>query len=491
MPKSLSTFLDECRREIPNEVVHIEKTIDPAHYDATAIIKHLGAQKKFPIAIFDKPLNLHGQVSDFPLVLNCEISQRKTQIALGMPRGLTRSEMAEACLAREAKPIPPIVIDTKDAPVKRNIKRGADVDLFQLPFMRHYEMDGGPYSTLSTITKDRKSGIYNCSYHRMEIKSPNRTALYASPRHLWRMYRDYEEQNMECPVATVMGHHPAYHIGACYTGPFEVSEFDIIGGYLQEPLRLTPSATWGDELLIPADAEIVIEGALIPGKRVVEGPFGEAPGYLGPQRYVRCVEYEVRAINYRKGAMYQSVITPEGDKPWMDLPREGAYLRRCREAVPGVTAVCKLGRQANYNIFIAMKKMSEGDPGRAAAAALTFDHAKNVFVFDDDIDVFNPTDVLWAIATRVQPHLQVSITPPIFRGNMLDPSLDDEIKTSCMVVDATKPLDRPFSPVSKCPDEAMARIKLEDFVPEKSCSISPSIGLRIGRELFVQGSRVQ
>jgi UbiD family decarboxylase len=270
---------------------------------------------------------------------------------------------------------------------------------------------------------------------------------------------------MQCPVATVMGHHPAYHIGACYTGPFEVSEFDIIGGYLQEPLRLTPSETWGDDLLIPADAEIVIEGALIPGKRVVEGPFGEAPGYLGPQRYVRCVEYQVRAINYRKGAMYQSVITPEGDKPWMDLPREGAYLRRCREAVPGVTAVCKLGRQANYNIFIAMKKMSEGDPGRAAAAALTFDHAKNVFVFDDDIDVFNPTDVLWAIATRVQPHLQVSITPPIFRGNMLDPSLDDEIKTSCMIVDATKPLDRPFSPVSKCPDDAMARIRLEDFVP--------------------------
>ena len=194
MPKSLSTFLEECRREIPNEVVHIGKTIDPAHYDATAIIKHLGAQKKFPIAIFDRPLNLHGQVSDFPLVLNCEISQRKTQIALGMPRTLTRSEMAEACLAREAKPIPPIVIDKKDAPVKQNVKRGADVDLFQLPFMRHYEMDGGPYSTLSTITKDRKSGIYNCSYHRMEIKSPNRTALYASPRHLWRMYRDYEEQ---------------------------------------------------------------------------------------------------------------------------------------------------------------------------------------------------------------------------------------------------------------------------------------------------------
>ena len=465
MPKSLSTFLEECRREIPNEVVHIAKTIDPAHYDATAIIKHLGAQKKFPIAIFDKPLNLHGQVSEFPLVLNCEISQRKTQIALGMPRTLTRSEMAEACLAREAQPIPPIVIDNKDAPVKHNVRRGADVDLFQLPFMRHYEMDGGPYSTLSTITKDRKSGIYNCSYHRMEIKSPNSTALYASPRHLWRIYRDYEEQGRECPVATVMGHHPAYHIGACYTGPFEISEFDIIGGYLHEPVRLTPSETWGDDLLIPADAEIVIEGALIPGKRVVEGPFGEAPGYLGPQRYVRCVEYEVRAINYRKGAMYQSVITPEGDKPWMDLPREGAYLRRCREAVPGVTAVCKLGRQANYNIFISMKKMSEGDPGRAAAAALTWDWAKNVFVFDEDIDVYNPTEILWALATRVQPHRQISIIPEIMRGSLIDPSMSDARKTSVMIVDATKPLDRPFSPVSKCPDEALMRIKLEEFVP--------------------------
>ena len=103
MPKSLSTFLEECRREIPNEVVHIAKSIDPARHDATAIIKHLGAQKKFPIAIFEQPLNLHGTVSEFKLVLNCEISQRKTQIALNFPREMGRGDMAEACLAREAK----------------------------------------------------------------------------------------------------------------------------------------------------------------------------------------------------------------------------------------------------------------------------------------------------------------------------------------------------------------------------------------------------
>ena len=124
-----------------------------------------------------------------------------------------------------------------------------------------------------------------------------------------------------------------------------------------------------------------------------------------------------------------------------------------------------MGRHSHYNIFISMKKMSEGDAGRAAAAALSFEHAKNVFVFDDDIDVYNPTDILWAIATRVQPHRQVSILPPLFRANVLDPSLEDGIKTSAMIIDATRPLDRPFSPVSKCPDEAMERIKVEDYIP--------------------------
>jgi 2,5-furandicarboxylate decarboxylase 1 len=408
---------------------------------------------------------LNGKVGPIKLTMNCEISQGKTQIALGMPRNTTRPQMAERCLEMEEHRVRPTIISKKEAPVKENTMVGKDVDLYEIPIMRHHEMDGGPYIVLSTITKDRKSGIYNLSYHRMEVKSKNSTALYASPRHLWKIFKDYEENNMEMPVATVLGHHPAFHMGACYSGPFEVSEYDVIGGYLGEPLRLVASETFGDDLLIPADAEVVIEGVLRPGGRVVEGPFGEAPGYLGPQRYTTCVHYEVKAINYRNGAMYQSVITPEGDKPWMDLPREGAYLRRCREAVPGVTAVCKQGRHAHYNVFISMKKLSEGDPARAAAAALTFDHTKNVFVFDEDIDVFNPTDILWAIATRVQPHLQVNILKPLFRGNFLDPSLRDEIKTSGMIVDATKPTDRPFSPVSKCPDEAMARIKLEEYVP--------------------------
>ena len=181
----------------------------------------------------------------------------------------------------------------------------------------------------------------------MEVKDRNHTGFLMTLQHMWRIFRGYEEAGEECPVATVIGHHPAYQMGACYGGPFEISEYDIIGGYLQEPLRLTPSETWGERLLVPADAEIVIEGALLPGKRMVEGPFGEVNGYLGVQGYQQSAHYEVRAITRRRGALHTSILTPEGDKPWMDLAREGAYLRRaakpcpmCRRCAPAAGMRC-------------------------------------------------------------------------------------------------------------------------------------------------------
>ena len=106
-------------------------------------------------------------------------------------------------------------------------------------------MDGGPYIDMSSVAKDRGSGVYNCSYHRMEVKDRNHTGFLMTLQHMGRIFRGYEEAGEECPVATVIGHHPAYQMGACYGGPFEISEYEIIGGYLQEPLRLVPSETWG------------------------------------------------------------------------------------------------------------------------------------------------------------------------------------------------------------------------------------------------------
>ncbi|MDH3445102.1 MAG: UbiD family decarboxylase, partial [Deltaproteobacteria bacterium] len=275
MPKSLRTFLDDMRRAYPSEVVTIAKTVNPSNYDVTAIVKQLGALKKFPILIFDQPLNGYGRTTDMRLILSAENTQKKVQVALGMPRDVDRAEMAREVLRREAGRIGPVIVEKDAAPVKEIIQTGDQVDLYELPLMRHHEMDGGPYIDMSSVARERTSGIYNCSYHRMEVKDRNHTGFLMTLQHMWRILRGYEEAGEECPVATVIGHHPGYQMGACYGGPFEVSEYEIISGYLQEPLRLVPSETWGEGLLVPADAEIVIEGALLPGERMVEGPFGE------------------------------------------------------------------------------------------------------------------------------------------------------------------------------------------------------------------------
>ena len=251
---------------------------------------------------------------------------------------MVRAEMARECLRRESNKIGPVIVNKDAAPVKEMIQTGDQVDLYELPLLRHHEMDGGPYIDMSSVAKDRSSGIYNCSYHRMEVKDRNHTGFLMTLQHMWRIFRGFEEADEECPVATVIGHHPAYQMGACYGGPFEISEYEIIGGYLQEPLRLVPSETWGERLLVPADAEIVIEGALLPGKRMVEGPFGEVNGYLGLQgfqqsRTMKCARSRAGAARCTRRFSRQKATS----LGWIWLAKAhicGVAARRCPACKP-------------------------------------------------------------------------------------------------------------------------------------------------------------
>ena len=244
MAKSLRTFLDDFSRAYPNEIVSISKPVNPLTYDITAIVKQLGALKKFPVLVFEHPLNVHGLATDMKVVMSAENSQKKIQVALGVPAAMDRAEMARECLRREAASIGPVIVSKDAAPVKEIIQTGDQVDLYELPLLKHHEMDGGPYIDLSSVAKDRTSGVYNCSYHRMEVKDRSHTGFLMTLQHMWRIFRGYEEAGEECPVATVIGHHPAYQMGACYGGRFDISEYDIIGGYMQEPLRSFTSMRW-------------------------------------------------------------------------------------------------------------------------------------------------------------------------------------------------------------------------------------------------------
>src|SRR5262245_26464435 len=224
MPQSLRTFLDDMKRIYPGDVVTVSRAVNPLTYDITAIVKQLGTLKRFPVLIFDNPLNAHGQVTDMKVVMSAENSQKKIQVALGLPASMDRAEMARECLRREAGRIGPVIVSKNAAPVKEIVCAGDQIDLYELPLLKHHEMDGGPYIDMSSVARDRASGVYNCSYHRMEVKDRNYTGFLMTLQHMWRIFRAYEEAGEECPVATVIGHHPGYQMGACYGGPFEVSE---------------------------------------------------------------------------------------------------------------------------------------------------------------------------------------------------------------------------------------------------------------------------
>src|SRR5262249_4342746 len=181
-------------------------------------------------------------------------------------------------LAREARRVAP-VLRTR-GPIHDVVVTGADVDLGRLPIFRHFTEDAGPYVTNGiVVAKDPDTGVRNASFHRLRVKGPARlgTSLH-SRRHLWDYQRRAEARGEAVPVSIVIGAHPLFHLGAgLWKGPIDVDEYEVAGGFLGEPLDITPGVTVPVEA--PAEAEFVLEGRLLPGIREPEGPFAEFTGY--------------------------------------------------------------------------------------------------------------------------------------------------------------------------------------------------------------------
>lgn len=464
-PPTLRDFLVLLERDHPEQIVHVTEPVDPARFEATAILKHLELRRKYPLVVFDRPLDLDGKPSAFPLVMNVFATRARCALALGLGVDEGGLGLSLEYARREIRRLPPELVPAQDAPVKAVVRTGDDVDLRSLPIVRQHEMDGGPYLDMTSIMRDPDTGAYNAAFLRNQFKGPRKLGLHMSPRHSWQIVRKHEAQGQETPVAIVLGHHPAFYIGALNVAAFETDDYALIGSILDQPLRLTPSVMWGDDFLVPADAEMVLEGVVVPNAREVEGPFGEFPGTYGPQR-VRWV-VDVRAIQHRRDAIVQTVFSGHPDT-WVlgSFPKEGSLFNRIKGVVPGVRAVhLPTSAVGRFHCYISMDKRVDGESKQAALIALgECDFVKHVFVVDADVDVFREEEVLWAVATRVQADEDVDVIKNV-KGNALDPSQRDDIMGAKMIVDATRPVSRPFESRIEVPQEAMARIKLERYVP--------------------------
>ena len=228
-----------------------------------------------------------------------------------------------------------------------------------------------------------------------------------------------------------------------------------------EPVRVTASVSYGSDLLVPADADVVVEGRMLAGKRAVEGPFGEFLRYVGPQKLSQIIE--VDAVTWRRGGSVLEIFTSHADHFNAHIAIEASLFQRARIAVPQVTAVSWFRGGGPTTLVIAIRKSAEGQPMRAAFAAMAASNTiKQVIVVDDDIDIEDSHRVVWAMSTRVRAMEDINIVKGI-QGHLLDPSQIGYGATSGFVIDATKPLGDPFPPEAVVPDWALERYPLANY----------------------------
>ena len=330
--------------------------------------------------------------------------------------------------------------------------------------MTHHELDLGPYLTSPSVwVKDPETGMTNCAILRVYVAGPRRLVLnFVAARHTHHYFQKYKALKRNVPIVLVIGHHPAFYIGA--QTKLLVDEPGIIGGFLGEPLELTPSETWGKKIMVPAQADIVIEAEMSITDVDAEAPFAEYTQYYGEQR--RNPVAEVKAITRRKDAFYLDVMPGHADHILLDAPMVEAHLfNRIKAVVPGVLGVhMPVSGTARLHAYVRLRKSNDGEPKTVIATALSSDyHVKHVIVVDEDVDILNEEQVLWAVATRSQWDKDLVVIPGMM-GTSLDPSAND-IVTAKGGIDATMPIARGGFPKRiSIPESVMSRIRLEEYL---------------------------
>ena len=458
MNKDLHGYLEHLEKDLPDEIIRIKKEVSP-EYEIPAILNKLEARKRSPVLLFENVLNLKGEPSGMPVAINLFGTRERIAESIGT----TKDRLAEDYMKAEVA-IPPVIVSAAEATVKEVIRTGADVDLRDYPILTHHDMDLGPYFAGGSVwMKDLETGMTNCSIVRIFVDGANRLLVnFNVARHAHNMFQKYIKAGKDMPMVIVLGHHPAFFLGA--QTKLLTEEPEIIGGVMGEPLELVPSETWGAEMMVPAHAEMVVEAVLSVTKKDIEAPFGEFTQYYGGQKLNPVAE--VTAVTHRKNAIFMDIMPGYADHLLIDIPSLEAFaLKRIRETVPNVTAIhVPMSGTARLHAYIQLDKKNDAQPNTAICAAFSADFRfKHVIVVDTDIDVFDEEQVLWAVATRSQWDKDLFVVPRMV-GSWLDPTADDMI-TAKAGIDATKPAGiKDFPEKISLPAEVVQRIRLEDYI---------------------------
>jgi len=328
--------------------------------------------------------------------------------------------------------------EVKSAPVQEIMHREVNLGK-QLPLPTHNEYDSGAYITAGlVIARNPVTGVQNVSIHRLQLSGPNRLGVLLLPRHTHMFYEIAERTGQPLDVAIVIGVDPLTLLSSQAIAPIDFDELTIAGALHGAPLPVVKCLT--SELRVPAEAEIVVEGLLLPNVRELEGPFGEFPQYYG-ERAKRHV-IEVTAVMQRKDAIFHTIVGGGLEALMLGaIPREATLLAHLRRNFPNVRDVhLARGGVCRYHLYVQITKRQEGEAKNVMMGAFAGHYdVKQVIVVDEDVDIHNPAEVEWAVATRFQADRDLLIVTES-QGSKLDPSTRNGVGAK-MGIDATKPLD--------------------------------------------------
>lgn len=380
----------------------------------------------------------------------------------------TRSHFAQALNCKEDEmigkfleaidhPLPTRRVSSEEAPVQE-IVVDKDIDLLKMfPIPQHQERDSGPYISAGLcIVKDPDTGNQNVAILRLQVSGKNRLGVLILPRHTFNFYRKMEEKGQPLEIAIVIGVDPVLMLASQAIAPLGQDEMEIAGALKGEPVPVVRCKTI--DIDVPAHAEIVLEGKILPNVREPEGPFGEFPAYYGPQSDKEVIE--IQCVTHRRDPIYQTCLAGSDENLLLGaIPREASLLRFIKNTVPTVRNVhLTKGGKGRFHLVVSMKKRNEGEPKNVIFAAFAGHYdVKKVIVVDEDIDIFDMDQVDWCMATRFQADKDLVVVHGAL-GSKLDPSADNGV-SSKLGFDCTVPLNaRPMQfEVTKIPG-------LQDFV---------------------------
>lgn len=414
-----------------SDVLRIAEPVD-LDFNPSALVLELEKAGRAPVVILEQPIGFAG-----PVVTNVFGCRDRIAAMVGAAPG----GFNEAWTRAQGRLTPALVVDS--GPVHDVVLEGDAVDAGALPISRHFEKDAGRYiGSGILVCKDPDTGVRNLSYQRLQLKGPRRFGASLHSRgHIWEHLQRAKQLGRNLEVAVVIGVHPVINLAAAAKVAKDVDEFEVAGALLGRPVLLTKCKTIDVE--VPAEAEYVIEGEILVDLQEDEGPYGEYTGY-STDRSTRNV-FVVKAITSRAKPIFHDIIPGYAAEHLLlgRSAREAHVYLRLKEMVPGLNALNYPKSGTHFHAYMSMKQTAQGQARQALMLLLGLDpYLKLVVAVDDDVNVFDESEVLWALATRFQANKDMFMVPDAF-CNRLDPSSHEGVSTK-MALDATVPQDWTF-----------------------------------------------